>query len=137
MRSGRLRHRVLLQSKTYTANAYGEQEVTWSTVATVWAGIEPLSGRELFAQQQIQAEARVRIVLRYYSGLDTTWRVRHDGKNYDILEVINQDLRDASLVLLCREGVSEDQATAGDSALLLETGDALLLESGDRLLLEA
>lgn len=136
MRAGRLRHRLTLQSKTYTANAYGEQVVTWSDEATVWGAIEPLSGREYFAQSQIQAEATVRIVIRYYSTIDETWRVKHGGLYYNIVDVLNHDLRNRMMTLMCRQGVSDDQADAGASYLLLETGDKLLLESGDGLLLE-
>ena len=108
MRAGRLRHRLVLQSKTYTANAYGERVVSWTTEATVWGAIEPLSARELFSQSQIQPEARVRIVLRHYTGLDHTWRIKHGSTYYDIIEVINHDERNSMLTLLCRQGVSED-----------------------------
>ena len=139
MRAGRLRHRLILQSKTYTRDSYGAAIVTWNTEGTRWGAIEPLSGRELFAQQQVQSEAQVRIMLRYYSGLDTTWRVSHGGLAYDIVEVINRDLRNEMLTLLCRQGVSEDvgaTAAAVTDDLLLESGDFILLENGDNILLE-
>ena len=137
MRAGRLRHRLVLQSKTETRDSYGAAIIAWTTETTVWGAIEPLSARELFAQGQIQDEARVRIVMRYISGLDHTWRVVNDGRYYDIVEVINSDDRNAMLTLLCRQGVSEDTGTASSDALLLEDGFYLLLESGDKLLLEA
>ena len=137
MRSGRLRHRLVLQSKTYTTNAYGERVVGWATETTVWGAIEPLSGREYFSQQQVQAEAKVRIVIRYNSSIDTTWRVSHGGLYYDIEDVQNHDTRGRMITLMCREGVSEDTGDVGTDALLLESGDYLLLESGDKLLLEA
>ena len=136
MRAGRLRHRLVLQSKTYTANAYGEQVVTWSDETTVWGAIEPLSGKEFFAQAEIQSEARVRIVIRYNASIDTTWRVKSGGLYYDIVEVINHDMCDRMITIMAREGVSDDQADAGESILLLETGDQLLLESSGSLLLE-
>ena len=139
MRAGRLRHRLVLQSKTYTRDSYGGAIVGWTTEATVWGAIEPLSGRELFAQQQVQPEAQVRIVLRYYSGLDTTWRVTNGGLYYDIVEVINRDMRNEMLTLLCRQGVSQDVGDVDADViddLLLESGDFILLESGDNILLE-
>jgi SPP1 family predicted phage head-tail adaptor len=139
MRAGRLRHRLILQSKTETRDSYGASVVGWSTEATVWGSIEPLSGREYFSQQQVQAEARVRIVIRYRSDVDETWRIKHDGLYYNIIDPLNENTRDRMLILMCREGVSEDvgsEVAAGD-ALLLEAGDYLLLESGDKLLLEA
>lgn len=111
--------------------------MSWNTETTVWGSIEPLSGREYFSQQQVQAEARVRIVMRYNADIDTTWRVKNDGRYYDIVDVINPNDRNHMLVLMCRQGVSEDTGDATANALLLESGDSLLLESGDKLLLEA
>ena len=54
MRAGRLRHRLVLQSKSEARDAYGGAIITWSTQDTVWGAIEPLSGNEYFAQDQIQ-----------------------------------------------------------------------------------
>jgi len=136
MRAGRLRHRVTLQSKTETRDSYGGAVITWSDVATVYAAIEPLSGREWFAQQQVQSEVSVRIVVRYRAGITAANRIAHGATYYDILSVINHDEKDHMITLMCRQGVSEDQAEAGASYLLLETGDKLLLETGDGLLLE-
>ena len=109
MRAGRLRHRLQLQSKTTTQNSYGEAVVSFTTEATVWGAIEPLSGNERFAQQQAQSEARVRILMRHYDGLDTTWRIVHNGKYYDILDAQNHDERDRMWMLMCSEGVRENQ----------------------------
>ena len=138
MRSGRLRDRLLLQSKTLTRDAYGGATVTWSDEATVWGSIEPLSGREWLAQQQLQSEVDVRIVIRYKTGVTTAWRVKHESRYYDILAVLNADMRDRTLTLMCCQGVTEDVgADASASYLLLEDGlSNLLLESGDRLILE-
>ena len=133
MRSGRLRHRLLLQSKVVTRDSYGAAIITWADQATVWGAIEPLSGTEYFSQAQVQDEAKVRIVIRFYDGVDTTWRVKHDNKYYDLVDVLNHDEKDRMLTLMCRQGVSE--ITEG-SYLLLEDGFQLLLESTGSLLLE-
>ena len=119
MRAGRLRHRLVLQSKVNASPArdeYGSALLNWSTQATVWGAIEPLYGNELFAQQQMQSETRVRVTLRYYSGLDTSWRIKHNdpatspetATYYDIVDIIDKDARHAMMTLMCRVGVSED-----------------------------
>jgi SPP1 family predicted phage head-tail adaptor len=107
MRAGRLRHRLVLQSQTETRDAHGAAVIAFTTEATVWGGIEPLSGREYFAQQQIQNEVSVRIVIRFYSGLDESWRVVNNGKVYSILSVINENERDRMMTLMCSKGVKE------------------------------
>jgi len=135
MQAGRLRHRLILQSKAETRDSYGATLITWDTVATVWGAIEPLSGKEYFAQQEVQSESKVRIVIRYYSGVLPSWRVSHGGLYYDIEDVLNHDTRNRQLTLMCRQGVSETGA-ATSSYLLLEDGFQLLLESTGSLLLE-
>lgn len=140
MRAGRLRNRLVLQSKTETRGAAGGVTTTWTTQATVWGGIEPLSGKEYQAIQQTQNEASVRIVLRYYSGLDETWRVVNGGRAYAIEALINENDRNRMVTLMCLQGVKEAAGlpTEGAGYLLLEDGFQLLLEDGSgSLLLES
>ena len=122
MRAGRLRHRLVIQSKTETRDEYGDAVISWSTVDTVWGAIEPLSGRELFAQSQTQAETKVRIVMRYRSDIDTTHRITNDGLYYDITDRINENSRDRMLTLMCRQGVSEDTGSAADAFYVVSSG---------------
>jgi len=56
---------VVLQSPNPTQDSYGQEVTGWSTVATVWAAVEPINGREYLAAQQLNAETKVRIRLRY------------------------------------------------------------------------
>ena len=127
MRSGRLRHRLILQSKAETRDSYGATLITWDTEATVWGAIEPLSGKEYFSQQSVQAEAQVRIVIRYYSGVLPSWRVSNGGLYYDIVDVLNHDMRNQQLTLMCRQGVSE---TGADSAYNVTNSGVNVTNSG-------
>ena len=136
MRSGRLKKRLILQSKAETRDSYGATLITWTTEVTVWGSLLPLRGQELFAQQQIKPETAVRAIIRYYSGVDSTWRISHGGKFYDIETVVNENKRNRTLTLMCRQGVSETGADTPAGYLLLEDGFQLLLESTGSLLLE-
>lgn len=108
MRAGRLRHRVCIEKKQSTATNMGSESIEWVEHAIVWGGIEPLSGREYESSDQIQAETKVRIVVRYVSGVNSEMRVSHNGLVYDIHSVINHDLRNKQLTLMCAEGVNRD-----------------------------
>ncbi|MDB4312004.1 phage head closure protein [bacterium] len=110
MRAGRLRHRLILQSKVVGRDSYGGAIITWTTQATVWGAIEPLSGNEYFAQDQIQSESKVRVVIRYHSTVDPEWRISHAGLYYDIQDVLNHDTRNRQITLMCKQGVKEDEA---------------------------
>lgn len=103
MKIGNLRHRVSLQQKTITEDALKQQSETWMNIATVWAVIEPLSGREYFAAKQINAEISVRITLRYLPGVTTEVRAVFGGRIFEVLSVVNPEERCESLILMCKE----------------------------------
>jgi len=110
LRAGRLRHQVVVQQPDPTVDTYGQPVRGWATVATVWAAVEPLNGREFFKAQEVQAETRVRMRLRYGSeiaSISQSWRVTFSGKVYNILSVIQPAEIDREIILMCGEGVND------------------------------
>jgi SPP1 family predicted phage head-tail adaptor len=75
--AGTLNKRVQIQELTNTRDSHGGQTQTWNTLATRWASIEPLRGRELFEAQQVHERATVLIRMRPYSGLSAQHRLVH------------------------------------------------------------
>lgn len=104
MRLGPLRQRVNIQARSATVDAFGQESETWATVATVWASVEPLSGRELLAAQQVQGETTHRIRMRYQAGVTTSSRLLFNLRPFDVRSVINKNEAGAFLELLCTEG---------------------------------
>lgn len=108
MRSGKLRHRVTLQTQVETQNSFGEQEtLSWQDYATVWGAVEPLQGREFFTAMQVNAETTVRIRIRYMTGVTSRMRVSFDSRIYNIKSIIDPDERNRELQLMCSEGISQ------------------------------
>jgi SPP1 family predicted phage head-tail adaptor len=103
VRIGRLRHRIAIERVTETRDTDGSVIETWSTYATVQASIDPISGREYFAAQSVQADVTHRIVIRYLSGIVPKMRVKYGSRIFDILSVINVSERNGELQLMCRE----------------------------------
>ena len=103
MRAGRLRQRVTLQSKVAVQNDSGEEVITWTDVATVWASVEPLRGREFVEARRAGAEETTRIVMRYRDGVTPEMRVTWGDHDYDILSVVHVDTRQREIQLMCRE----------------------------------
>lgn len=103
MQIGKLRHYVDLQSSDDVPNELGEIEKIWSTFASVWASIEPLSGRELLQYQQLNAELSHRVVIRYNSSVDSKCRIVIGTRVLDINVVKNPEERNIFLELLCKE----------------------------------
>jgi SPP1 family predicted phage head-tail adaptor len=70
---GRLRHRVKIQVlDESTRDASGQVVPLWVDAATVWATVDPLSGKEIFASSQVQANVSHRVVTRALASFSLT-----------------------------------------------------------------
>ncbi|BAU27630.1 SPP1 family predicted phage head-tail adaptor [Aneurinibacillus soli] len=117
MNIGRLRHRVMLQSRTTIRNEEGFEDESWTDVATVWAAVEPLRGREYFAAAAVNAENTVRIRMRYRLGITPDMRLLYGMRIFEIQSMIDPDERHRELHLMCKEVASHgDDGSAGDAA---------------------
>ncbi|MES2625895.1 MAG: phage head closure protein [Pseudomonadota bacterium] len=110
--SGDLRHKVQIQEPgdpTQDPNT-GEQTFEWETVASVWAQIVPMSGREFIAASAEQSEVQGRIVIRYREGVDATMRIVYRNKYYNIKAVLpDAESGKEHLTLMVSEGVTLGQ----------------------------
>lgn len=104
-RASNYRHRITFQKNTSTRGTTGEVVKVWALYATRRASVEPLSGRELFAAQQVQSETSVRIKVRYDDALAAVdvrdYQITFNSKTYDIESVINQFEANKEIHFLC------------------------------------
>ena len=104
MRAGELRKYVTIQEKTgETRDSYGSLTWTWQTLQQVYAAIEPLSGREFFDAQEVQADVSVRIRIRALAGVKPDMRVVYGSRVLEILSVLDLEERGQEMHLMCRE----------------------------------
>ena len=105
---GDLTERITLQYFTVAKDAMGGRPKTWNDVVTVWASVEPLSltnlgssgAREYFYAQQIRAEVVYKVNIRYYPGIQNSWRLKWGDRIMRIEAVLeNGDF----LTIICRE----------------------------------
>lgn len=110
--AGRLRHQITIQRQTQTQNAQtGELTVTWADVATVRAAVEPISAREFIAAQEPNAKITARVTIRYRDGIDSSMRLIHRGRRYNIHGVLeDMDSGREYLTLPVSEGVNDEGA---------------------------
>lgn len=106
MRAGELRKRVLIQQRSTGQDTSGGQLTTWSDVATVWAAIEPMSGRELINAAAAQSEATHTVLLRYRPGIVPAMRINYQSRLFDIKAVLDENERHRMLTLICAEGLN-------------------------------
>ena len=116
-RAGALRHRVTLQKPAgaATRSATGADITPFADVLTnLPAAVEPIAGRESFSALQLSAESTLRVTLRWSESLAAIapgWRLgwKPPGQTtmhyLDIQMVINAEMRNRWLELLCREMV--------------------------------
>ena len=112
LRAGALGQRITLQQRAVAQDATGGQLATWSDVATVWAEVVPLSGRELIAAQAVASETSHQITMRWQPAFANpktvaAMRVVMNGRCFNINAAINEDERNRALTLLVAEGVND------------------------------
>lgn len=109
--AGSMRHRVEVQQLRGDRTAAGDVSPVWETIATRWAAIEPLVGRELYEAQAQGRLARVptRFRMRYLAELAPDMRLVGvmSRKIYDVKAVQDVENRHAELVILAEEQVGE------------------------------
>jgi SPP1 family predicted phage head-tail adaptor len=105
MQAGDLRERVTIKQVTSTSDgAGGYTESGSSALATVWAAVEPLSGRELLAALQAQSEVTVRVRMRYRSDVTAAMQLLHGSKTYEVVSPpIDRMGKRRELELMCKE----------------------------------
>lgn len=127
MRAGKFRHRITFQKPVTAKNDYNEDVITYQGIGSVWASVQPLSGREYFAAQQAQAAVTHRVTARYHRGFVESWkwlspampaaesitpvtsprmRIVFKGRVFNVQNVIDVDERHRELQFMCVEEVS-------------------------------
>ena len=105
MKAGKLRHRLTIETlSTGISDGMGGIAQDFSDYKTVWASIEPLTGREQTVAAQRGSEENVRISMRYDANVRPSCRLRRgDSTTYfDIVNIVNPEFRNKELILYCR-----------------------------------
>lgn len=92
----RFNSRIIIQSATETKNALHEIEKNWSTVATIWANVEPMKTDEAFDADKVNARTVINVMTRARNDLTTSMRLVYAGANYEITGVSPYDARRAT-----------------------------------------
>ena len=105
VQAGKLRNKFAIQESTSASlksTATGEPLAVWTTfTSNVWCSAEPLSGSEFFSEDQRYTRNTFRFNIRHSSAFPVNqgMRIVFDGLNYNIIEVINPDVRNRLSVI--------------------------------------
>lgn len=107
IRAGKLRHRVQVEEprEPEVVEPLGDPRERWRVVGRRWAAIEPVAaaGREYPLAAAIQADATVRVTLRYFPGLTPRHRLTLGGRVFEVKGVELDDGKREWTVAHCRE----------------------------------
>jgi SPP1 family predicted phage head-tail adaptor len=100
-----MRHRITIEKKTRgtSDNAGGYVSETWSTVATVWAKLDPKSSREIIDADQVVHRVSHVIMMRARDDVTAAMRVDFQGRKMAILSVRTILENGRWIEMLCEE----------------------------------
>lgn len=127
-----MRHRVIIRTYSTTRNAAGEEVITWSDLATVWAAIEHKIGGSGETEQAKQTTAKTSVVfrIRYRTGLNEKMIIVWNAKAWNIRSL----LPDYDLSYLIIEAEHYYNAIPLGEGLIDDEGDLLIDDDGNELL---
>lgn len=70
-----------------------------TTVAKPWADIKTIRGNELDIWNITVSEEPIRFIIRYRKGINTTQKVKYNGKLFNINSVANDNGRNQTLTI--------------------------------------
>jgi SPP1 family predicted phage head-tail adaptor len=100
---GDLRHRVTLQYPTRSPDGMGGFSVTWVDAATVYAAIWGQGASEGIEAAQTGVTIVYRIRIRYRSSMEASWRISWSNRLFNIVSILDHDMRHKWLDLICKE----------------------------------
>lgn len=103
--TSRLRERVRIEQPAATDDGYGGADITWQTVATVYAEVTALTGggRERVVGEQVQASAGYRVVMRVRGDLNASMRLI--WKSHTLLIHSIHEQQDSLTLLTYEDGI--------------------------------
>ncbi len=110
MRAGDLRHRITIERPSSTVDDFGQPiPGGWQEVASVWANIKPVSGREKLRAGAVESTLSHTVLVRYQSGLlpsasADAWRINYGGRLLAIHAAMVVDERGQWIIFDCTEG---------------------------------
>ena len=103
IRAGQLRDLVMLQQPVEKTARDGERVTVWEDVGQVWAKVWAVGGHEYLTSREQHADATIKVTIRYYHGLDNTWRIKIDDRILDFVHVVDFQGKRRVQQILCRE----------------------------------
>jgi SPP1 family predicted phage head-tail adaptor len=80
---------ITIQQYTDTKDAIGGHKMTWATLATVYANVDFIRGKEGEIVTKETATTKVDFRIRHRNDLNTKHRILYNSKYYDIKTILD------------------------------------------------
>lgn len=100
LRAGEMDQKATVQTPTDGVNSIGEPTFTYSTFATRWILILPLSGAERVASMQNEGTVTHRVRMRYTPDLKPKMRLVVGNRTFEIDSVVERGRREEHELLV-------------------------------------
>jgi SPP1 family predicted phage head-tail adaptor len=104
---GRLNKRITFYSYQEIENEYGQSVQKLIPYKTVWASVEPTTGKEYMEAQRIRNELTYKIYTRYFADITTDMIIDFKGRKFSIVSLINYHENNEMLQFVCTEKVGD------------------------------
>ncbi len=84
MRSGPLKHLIMIQVNEQARDGYGAVIDNWVDFAPARADVRDIASSERYVSQSLNSVITKKFFIRYIEGITADMRIVHDGKTYDI-----------------------------------------------------
>ena len=111
---GKLDKRITLQSRSATLDSYGQEIDSWTDVATVWANVKPVGGREKLRSMQVDSLLTHTVAIRYGARFMPprtvdAWRISYNSRLFNIVAAMDLDEERKYIIFDCVEGSIDGQ----------------------------
>ena len=94
LKSGVMDQKATIETPTESTNAIGEPTFTWSTFATRFIALQPLSGNEQLSAMANEGSVTHRVRMRYTDGLKPKMRIVVGGRTFEIMSALERGWRE-------------------------------------------
>lgn len=105
MRSGTLRHRIIIQGSTEVEDGMGGFATVWADKLEMWVAIWPLTAKERLDAMKLELQLTHKIRGRYRSEIMAKDRIKFGTRIFNIVSLINKDERNVQLDMLALEDI--------------------------------
>lgn len=114
MSAGELNRKVKLQLRSTSHDDYGQEINVWTDIATIWASIKPISGREKLKTGAVDSDLTHTVKIRYQESFMppktlATRRVLYGARILNITSGYDLDEAHRYIILECVEGSLDGQ----------------------------